>query len=305
MKTALNFIRGSIATKELVPILTHVHFSGERIQAFNGVTCVSYPFETDFDAAVPAKQFIKAVDICEGSPDIVSDGKSILVRRGSFKCKLPVEAETDFPEQDVTSGTRVDCPEDFLAVMVKLRGFVSEDASRPWSNGVKVMQGMAYATNNVTLVRHPLNVADVVLSIQLIDEMIRVRLQPEHLIVGDHEVTAVYDKGWIKGRIQTGEWPDVVTMLAEAAEGVAVPAGLYEAVVQVSSFSADGVVSFLGSQVSAGGAEVTMDAEFEAVAFQTVPLTTVLNVAEFFELTPTVTKFRGKGVVGMMANVQV
>ena len=135
-------------------MLFRSHIYAGRIQGQNGWLAIDAPCPelAGIEATVPAERFLKAVDACDGEPKLSLTDTSMTVSRKGFKARIPLLPHDSFPCVDVSGQPDLTGIE-LLPTLRRLRSFVSEDASRPWSQGVLCVGNHAYATNNVILVR--------------------------------------------------------------------------------------------------------------------------------------------------------
>lgn len=156
MLDTLRLVRGAVATKDLVPLMTHFMFKDGRVQATNGRITIDAALEASElnNCAVPAEKFFKAVEICEGEPTIRRDNFFVYITRKKFKAKLPcLDHEVKLLQRPDNTKSDGKLP---IEPFRKLLPFVSKDASRPWSIGILLKDGYGYATNNVIVTRAPI-----------------------------------------------------------------------------------------------------------------------------------------------------
>jgi len=107
--------------------------------------------------AVSADKLIAAIR-ASGEKAVFDTTKDFLrIRNGPFTVrvrKLPAEREVERIAMSKKAAKQF-CP-DLVPVLKKVVPFMSSDASRPWSVAVLIDRGFAWATNNLSLVRHPI-----------------------------------------------------------------------------------------------------------------------------------------------------
>lgn len=313
MLTAINFVRGAIAKKDLVPILTNFHIYKGRIQGYNGSVCIDHPLErTDLDFTVPAKPFIRAFDICDGEPEIkkLENGR-IELSKGGFSCRIPLDDCDLFPHTGHPCVFDHAVGQDFIDKLKLIAPFMSDDASRPWSVSIKIHQGYMYATNNIMVARTKLNLPfdDVILSGELVAELLRIGDKPLHFTGAGENTFFEYPNGaWIKGQTPAGEWPELLPLFTFEKEKLqAIPTGLKKAVEKLEHFAENGIIRFTEDGVFAGHEDDASVKGFNLCesAFHVAPLLTMLQVAESFDLEATPPAFIGKGIKGRICNVSI
>ena len=262
MLETLELVFGAVATKDIVPVMTHVCIHPGRMQGGDGVITIDAPFVCDLPpCAVPGQKFLNAVRACKGTPNLaMTDGGRLSVKKGSFKAFLSVLPEGQFPV-DTVRGESVPVPSTLLKALKTIRPFVSKDASRPWSMGVYLSENYAYATNNVILVRVPVDwnsgtdmgLSAMVLPTNAIDALLDLQELPSELHVDSTSATFTYNDGsWLKTRLTSAPWPNVAAMLDAAQLPTAiVQPELLEAVQKVKKFCTN--VKFPTIQLSEEG----------------------------------------------------
>lgn len=241
MLDALQTVFGAVATKDIVPILTHILIYEGRMQAADGCVTIDCPFPNKIKpCAVPGQKLLQAVKACNDAPDLsITEGGKLAVKKGKFRALLSVLPKEDFP-LTVPEGELLPVPSNFVKVLTALRPFVSKDASRPWSMGIQFAQGYAYATNNISLVRMATdwNGPPAIIPVRAVDDLITMRETPEEMRVSERAVTFFYhDDSWLKSQFVDSQWPDVAAMLDNVplAE-TTVPPTLLDDVTKVHKF---------------------------------------------------------------------
>lgn len=265
MRDALTFVRGAVADKDLLPVLTHFHIEAGTIQGFDGRMVMEAPFPPTGTFTVPADRFLKAVDACGGDPAIEhrGTGDKVLIKKGPFRALLASMA--GFPRATLPTPYGTPAP-GLIAALTLLRPFVSTDASRLWSLGILVDgKGFAWATNNVILARVQLDWAgmEVNIPVYAVDEIIRVGQLPEMVGVDTERHLDVFWSGNRKLRASTltAQWPDVSGIMREATDPVEIPADLFKACETVAGLAPN---SKFPTLVLSSDAVATEDGEHSA-----------------------------------------
>lgn len=248
MLNTLRFVRGAVSKKDSIPVLTHFHIYEGRIQGTNGRLTIDAPCSelSKFDLTVPAEIFLKAVDACQGEPNLTLEGEGKLrVKGGGFKALIPLGDHAIYPrgKRDSGSGTALSSDINLLTPLRALAPFIGEDASRDWACGVLFRNGIAYATNNAVLAASPacLFPMDLNLPFFLVEELIRIGREPSIIYATENSASFGYaDGSWIKAQLLSAEWPDLEKLLPQFGEVLPpVPVGLALAVERVRPFCPD------------------------------------------------------------------
>lgn len=222
MRIPLNTIRGAVAKKSMVPILTHVRVYQGRVQGGNGRYCIDSPCMGlyGFDFCCPADRFIKAVDACNGDPVIrLTEGGRVTLTQGKFRAILPTMPVAEYPLAVREAGARAIFDGSWLEPLKQLEPFIGEDASRPWAMGVWLADdGFMYTTNNVSAVRvaGPWSSFNepIILPGYLVDELLRLGMEPLDVWYSQNSITFIFpDDVWLQGRLVEGQFPAQIKMM--------------------------------------------------------------------------------------------
>lgn len=317
MLEKLKFVRGAVSDKDLVPVLTCFHIYDGRIQGSNGRIAidVACPELEGINITVPADRFLKAVDACAGEPKLkVTENGNLTVSRGKFRTTIPLVTDKNYPLQQ-PEGEQVDFPDGkkFMQAMKILRKFCADDMQRPWACGVLLSDRAAYATNNVVIAKHDIDVglyAEVIVPFFSVDELLRIGKAPTGWKIDARSVTFFYEDGWFKTQLFEGEWPEIERFFEEQTS-VPVLEGMLMDVEKIKPFCPDKKVPVI--KLTANGISTLDDAtliegrEFKESAFRIEPLLAVLQVAKFidFEPYPGPCPFRGDGIQGVIMGMRL
>lgn len=231
---ALKFIKGSVAKKDPVPVLTHFSIKDGVIKGYNGIICMAAPIDLALDCQPKAAPFTKAIELCEemeGAPafSITAAGK-LTIKQGKFKVHIEC-IEDEFPPTE-PEGERIELQPGLLAAFKALAPMIAEDASRPWARGILLRGGSAFATNNVVIGQYwigyqmpfDMNVPD-----ECIKELLRVKQDPIAVSATQRSITFHFpDDRWIKSQLLTTDWPNVSPVLDCPCDPAPVPPDFFD-----------------------------------------------------------------------------
>lgn len=223
---SLAIVRGAVSTKDLVPVLKHLAFNAGEIHGFNGHVHICTHDENLAALppfTVPADRALKALDACALEPAELYVEENVLhVRAGRFSARVPTGSIDEFPLHQPTRAGELPC-EELLDVFQALREFVSNDASRPWSQGVLLRDGRAYATNNVVLAavdlpESLLHLPSVIVPLFSVDEVLRIGMTTTSLVYDESTLTFFLGDGrtWVRSSLIKEGWPDAQSILEAA-----------------------------------------------------------------------------------------
>lgn len=211
MLKELKFVQGAVARKDFLPAMTHFRIESGHVRSFNGFMALSSPIPFDIDCTPKADVLIRAISNCNETITLsLTPAGKLRIQSGKFRAHVDL---IDGPTPHVEpAGERVNFDGQVLLDAFKtIYGFIGDDASRPWTNGVLLKGQSAYATNNVCLVEYWLGVeTPVVINIPAaaIKEMLRIDEPPTYAQMDRNSVTFHYTDGrWIRSQLLETNWP--------------------------------------------------------------------------------------------------
>jgi hypothetical protein len=232
--TALKFVQGSIAKKDLVQELTHYVIHNGRVSGFNGVLGLSSPIPFSIDCKPKAAPFIKAIDNCNDTVQLsMTPGGKLTVKSGSFKVHIASFEGDTCHEQPQGQFVYFDS-ESFYAGVKRMAPFMGEDASRKWAQGILIKDKSFYATNNVVLAQYWLGVEfphELCIPAPAVKELLRIKEAPKHAQVTENSITFHFEGDrWLRTQLyNTDEWPNLDPILNMAGVPTPIPEGLFPA----------------------------------------------------------------------------
>lgn len=298
MLATLSTVAGAVSTRDLLPILTHFCFypgsKCTRMQGGDGRVAIDSPCPEvgQLNVTVPAEKFIKAVEGCGGEPKLELDGDKLRVKKGRFRVSIPTLKSDDYPRVFCPDAQVLKVPANLVGVLRQIREFVSTDASKVWATGVQIRDGFAAATNNVAIVRMPLEWdAEVNIPTALLDELIRLGQPAGYSIVGNH-LTFYYNTGvWLWGATLIEQFPDLARFFSGERNLSPCPEGLLHAIDLIAPFFPDDI----GTVLFENGEVKTVEGEHSAAvdgfqltdgAYSYKVIKTVLSVATHIDFSP-------------------
>lgn len=322
MLDTLKFVRGAVATKDLVPVLRYFRIANGRIQGQNGRVCIDAPWPgPDMNAVVDAQKFLRAVDACEGEPKITEKDSALTISRGRFRAKLLTLLVQDYPDVNADSiiwERRISMGEKTMAALRALQPFIATDASRPWACSVLIDGDKAFATNNAVLAVAEIPEWEwgVVLPDFFVTELLRIGETPRELCWNDRALCARYaDGSWLWSKRTEGAWPATLQQLSQQIEACedwqGVPDDLREAITKLRPFFPDqkfpvvqtgpeGLSTFEGDSSAAVSC-----GELPKACFRMESLDLVAQHAKEWNLEASPTPWRGDGIAGLLSKVIV
>lgn len=242
IEKALKFVSSAVSAASSLSGIGSNHFIIEngQVRATNGTLTLGAPIFLDLKCTPKASVMQNAVKQCKDviSLSLVNSGNRLRVSSGKFSAYVPCQPERELPEIPKPSGQQVELSKDALRhAFTSLERFVGTDELRPWTNGVLLRGGSAYATNNVSLAECWLGGAQVPFEVNIpsvaVKEILKIKEDPTSILVDGHSITFMYEDGrWVKSRLLETDWPEVIYNILNA-EGInpqPFPPELFEAV---------------------------------------------------------------------------
>lgn len=239
---ALDFVKGAVAKKDFVPVLTHVSIKDGYIQAYNGIVTLCSPIDLALDCTPVALKFIKAIQTCRETVQMsITPTGRLSIKSKGFKTLVEC-SPTAFPSIEL-EGERLPLPgAGFIQALKILEPLIAEDASRPWARGILFSGKTATATNNVVVAQLWLDFKFPIminLPHMAVNELIRIKKEPVEMIVANNHATFIYDDGrWLRSQLNETKWPDINGFFKNRvdAKAQAVPEGFFDALRDIAPF---------------------------------------------------------------------
>lgn len=240
MLEALKFVKGAVARKDLVPVLTHFSISGGLIKGFNGRLALCSPIELELEALPRAAPFIKAVETCRETVQMhMTPAGRLAIKSGGFKAFIDCVEDGSFPEIE-PDGFEIIPEPGFLEAVKTLAPFIADDASRPWARGILFRGPSAFATNNICLLEYWLGYnfpVEINVPQDAVREIIRIGEDPEKIQVTDTSATFHFSGSrWLRTQLFDLGWPDLAKVLERESSQQPVPENLFDALEELAPF---------------------------------------------------------------------
>lgn len=208
----LNTIAPGLANKDLIPLLTHVWFTGTRVMTFNEQIAISASCKTDFVGAVPGEVLIKLVSASKARDvELIQDGNILQIKMGGSKLKLNMlemeETLFKMPPQKKEyilfpkSKTKI-----FIDAIRSCLRSTSTDTSAPERIGITLISTgktiLMYSTNNATISHEELPIINkpkftrVILSSIFCEQLVAIADRSEEIEIEIHDEFSlvIFDK---------------------------------------------------------------------------------------------------------------
>jgi hypothetical protein len=266
MLSSLKFCAGSVARKDYVAALTHFKIAEGRVSGFNGTLALSSPIAFDIVCSPRAETLIKAIGNCEDTVQLsMTPAGRLSVKSGTFKVFVDcIQGDTPHVEPE---GAVVQF--DGAALLKGLKAvapFMSEDASRLWSQGVLIKDSSLFATNNVMLVQYWIGVEFphvVNIPRPAVKEMLRINEAPIFAQVAENSITFHYnDDRWLRTQLYDTTWPDLGKVLNQPSNQEPIDKALFKGLEVIKPF-----IDKVGSVYFEKGLINTVATELEGASY--------------------------------------
>ena len=240
---SLKFVQGAVAKKDFLPAMTHFVIENKQVRSFNGTIALCCDIPIDFNFKPKAETFVKAIENCKESTELsLTSAGRLKVVSGKFKAFIDCIDENTMHAKP--EGERFELNgETFLKAMKTLEPIVSNDATRPWSNGILLKDCSAFATNNIVLAElwtgtvFPITINIPGLAIR---ELIRINRPPVYGQFTETSATFHFDNtSWLRTQLLESTWPDLSRILDRTPDSkpVMLNSKFFEALEYLKPFS--------------------------------------------------------------------
>ena len=204
---ALETVSPALSSKDTIPILTHLWFTGKQVMAFNDGIAISTKLDTNWQGAVPAVliQLLRASGAIDVSSNMTKNGELHMVAAAA-RIKLPTLPPEDFvfdmpamkkDEVPSISGNNIAPFLDALSFAIQC---VASDATVPEQLGVNLLPGASmWATNEKSLfytkIKTDRAIKRMILSEEFCKQMLSLRNKSETLALYLREDAAIFKAG--------------------------------------------------------------------------------------------------------------
>lgn len=156
----LSVVHPALAANDLIPVLSHYWFTGDRVMAYNDVIAISTNMETDFAGALKASMLHGHLSKADGKEvEFKVKGDDVTVKAGRSSLKIPmmpVESFLfEFPEVEESDRIKVDIESMVNAFEVCLQS-LGKHISEPERRGITFIPSdekelELFSTDSVTM----------------------------------------------------------------------------------------------------------------------------------------------------------
>jgi DNA polymerase III sliding clamp (beta) subunit (PCNA family) len=155
----LQIISPGLASKDLIPMLTHIWLTGTQAMSFNEQISISVECKTDFKGAVPGSILISLLNASRAKEaELIAGENELQVKMGHSKLKLAMLANEKFIFEMPKQSTKYLLPtqsKPFVAAIKSCLRSTSTDTSAPERIGITIIPEddylLIYSTNNMTI----------------------------------------------------------------------------------------------------------------------------------------------------------
>lgn len=317
MLSDLKYIIGAVARKDYVDQLCHLLIKDGRATAYDGLLSMSTPIDIDLHVKPHARSIMKAVSACDDDTAIglhVTAAGRLSLRCGRFKAFVDCLANEADMTQPQPEGNHILITPTLLDSMKTLAPFMSQDASRPWAQGLRICGNSTFATNNIILAEywHGSNFPhEIIIPADAVNEIIRIDENPAMAQVTETSASFFFSKDrWLRTQLVVGEWPieQIEGILNREAATEKIADGFFEALQKLKPFVDDQSNVYLSptqlssSNVDQQGAAIELDYPVAQGVFHLQQLLLLEKVAQKIDFSqwPKPCYFQGKKLRGVI-----
>lgn len=274
LNSKLAIVSRALSSNAAIPVLSHVVFDGTHVYAYDGMQAIRVPFETDFQCAVPGKEFVSALaTFKDGEVSLSLNGNKLSVKIGravlDFVCLSPQEFAFEVP--NLSEVVSYELSEDFFDSLKFVFVAANDDLDDASTYGVRFCvsdgQAILYGTDRKQLAKAIVSNTDLDgFEITLPIEFCKLLLSNiKHLDCGrllfDSEngrVAVISDRVQIYSNLMVQQFVDCMSFVNkiqhEASKGFSVPKESWLAIIKRASLlSNDTIVT----EIVSGGNNIT------------------------------------------------
>lgn len=298
-----------------VAALRNVTFKNGSLFAYNGIYQYQAPFDlkTDESFAVNEAKVAAAIRSCGDEVEVSITKEFLRIKNGPFSVRVR-KIETVSPLELITlpPKTPKTAPEGLLEALRRVRPFVSTDASRPWSVAVRVAEGFAWATNNLSLVRAPIacKIPDMIIPAAAVDFVCELGSIDRLGIESTGHIVIQCGDALVRFSQALAQWPDMGNFFKKMpAKLPEIPSEMTEAAAKVAKF-AERFISIDDSKLHSKSESVETEYEVSFKKskgiYNASMLALILENATHadFSFYPDPIYFRGEGIEGTAVGVK-
>ena len=156
----LSKLKPGLAKREIIEEMVHFTFTGDRVLTYNEEVCISYPFETDFQCSVNAKDMLDALNKAKAETielDLVEGQLNLTCKDQDVFMNVSQETEIKDKAVEVISEAADDVwkkvPEDFTECMFLTMFSASKQEADGSFQGICVDNVNTYSTDRLRVTR--------------------------------------------------------------------------------------------------------------------------------------------------------
>ncbi len=151
---SLKKVATAVATKDIIPHLTHYLIQNSEVIASDGNITVGSSFPDHREYMVPADDFDKVIARLGDDSTIEVGEEKITVKNGRYRSTIGVVHELESFNYLRPEGTKVPAPTYFVDGLKTLRPFVSDNATRSFAMAYCITAKDITVTNNIVIARY-------------------------------------------------------------------------------------------------------------------------------------------------------
>jgi len=240
LKDFIDFIKPVLTKSVFYENLLDVHFSGTTAQVSNGSVVAEYPCISKDKFALPGEQFIKAVSACDFRPVFKEHENKVVLNNDRFTATI-YKTDYQWLSPDPKKNKKVKIADDILQKLKILYPFISDDASRTWSQSILAKNGYLYVTNNIVAVRIKCEISrTMVFSADLVKALIQYKQPIKRLDISTRHNVVHYKNGArLVASAVAEKWPEIEKMFPKKFKTKPVPEELLKGVDLLKPFALD------------------------------------------------------------------
>jgi len=314
MRKAINFIKGSVSTSNMIPALKRINLFEKQLFASNGIISAKAQMQAPgVTFSVDGKLFCDMLEL-EGDINIkLIKSNKLRLDVGNVKMFLPATTVVA-QNEDEAQLEQIELVAPILPTLRKVVPYIAVDNTAYWASGVLISRGIATVTNSIVILKAKIGIkshTSFVVPLQAVHEIIRINEEPIKIALTAQTLVLYYTfNRTLRISLIDATWPDTMSLFKSKSidEAVLFPPYFFDKLKKLKKFSVDRTVYIKNGTMNTmladeHGVSVEVDSSVCA-AFDLIQLLALEGVAvainfDAYPEEPCV--FVGENIVGAIA----
>jgi hypothetical protein len=224
IREAVAKVKDAVATKDVIPHMTHFYVHDGMVHATNGRLMAATPFPDPRTYLVPAEAFRKSLDRMPTDDIKIDLDKDNVLKITCERYQASIRMlVSDFVQIPRPSGTFLPVPEGFMERLRAIRPFISDNATKEYALCVLIEGDHMIATNNIAVAAaFDVGLPDMysMLPVWAIDFVLARDTDPITIAYDAGSFSFIWeDTSWVRTQLLNVKFPEIAkTMIFDAPQ---------------------------------------------------------------------------------------